>query len=269
MKKSMQEFEIIDFHTHPFESVESNICKFKGELKMDLEETLVQMDYGGISRFCGAVIRVKAPTTKEEMLAKMKANNDEALRLQKTFDGRYIPGFHVHPLWVEESCKEIDRMHALGVKLIGELVPYLDGWEDYAHEDLFAILEHAQKYDDIVVNFHTSGYPADPIDKMVEAFPRLQFVGAHVNDGESYERNVARVKKYDNYSLDISGGGMGWEGKLPVLVKQVGAEKVLFGSDFPVCNQANYLGCVLFNHRLSNREKELILAENTKRLLGL
>ncbi len=269
MEKCVHDFEIIDFHTHPFESMESNICKFKGEFTMNLEETLAQMDNAGVSRFCGTVIRVKPPVTEEEMLAKMLQNNEEALRLQKIFNGRYIPGYHVHPLWVDESCKEIDRMYALGIRLIGELVPYMDGWSDYTHDGLFAILEHAQKYSDIVVNFHTSGYAVDPLDKMVESFPRLQFVGAHVNDGESYERNVARVKKNDNYSLDISGGGMGWEGKLTTLVKQVGAEKVLFGSDFPVCPQANYLGCVLFNHRLTRSEKEAIFAGNAKKLLGL
>ncbi len=264
-----QEFEIIDFHAHPFESAESNICKFKTELTMGVEETLVQMDSAGISRFCGSVIRVKAPTTQEEMLRKMLQNNEEALRLQEAYKGRYIPGYHVHPLCVDESCKEIDRMYARGVKLIGELVPYMDGWSDYDHEGLFAILEHAQKYSDIVVNFHTSGYQADPMDKMVSSFPRLQFVGAHVNDGESYECNVERVKKHDNYYLDISGGGMGWGGKLRTLVDKVGAEKVLFGSDFPVCNQPSFLGCVLFEHRLTRSEKEAILAGNAKRLLGL
>ncbi len=269
MEKRVQEFEIIDFHTHPFESIDTNICKFKGELKMGVEETLAQMDSGGISRICGTVISTKTPTTQEEMLTKILQNNEEALRLQKAFGGRYIPGYHVHPLCVDESCKEIDRMYARGVKLIGELVPYLDGWSDYTHEGLFAIFEHAQKYSDIVVNFHTSGYDADMMDKMVQSFPRLRFVGAHPNDGDAYARNIERIKKYDNYYLDISGGGMGWGGKLRVLVDQAGVERVLFGSDFPVCNQPSFLGCVLFENRLTRAEKQAILADNAKKLLGL
>lgn len=35
--------------------------------------------------------------------------------------------FHVHPAWVRESCDEIAYMHDRGVRLIGELVPYMHG----------------------------------------------------------------------------------------------------------------------------------------------
>ncbi len=55
----------------------------------------------------------------------------------------YVPGFHIHPGYVEESLKEIDRMHQKGIKLIGELVPYMDGWNDYSCEEFSVLLDSA------------------------------------------------------------------------------------------------------------------------------
>ena len=53
-----------------------------------------------------------------------KKNNDTALELKKVYGDFYIPGFHIHPAYQEESVSEIKRMDKLGIKLIGELVPY-------------------------------------------------------------------------------------------------------------------------------------------------
>jgi hypothetical protein len=50
--------------------------------------------------------------------------NKTELELCDYYGEFYIPGFHVHPGYVKESVSEIRRMHALGVKLIGELCPY-------------------------------------------------------------------------------------------------------------------------------------------------
>ena len=120
-------FEIIDFHTHPFINEENNICSYRECCGMSADNTLHVFNQMGVSKICGSVIS-RNNTKFETYWDKIKSNNDIALELKDYYDGFYIPGFHVHPDFVEESINEIKRMHQNDINLIGELVPYFDGW---------------------------------------------------------------------------------------------------------------------------------------------
>lgn len=268
MEKLQSEFEIIDFHTHPFINAESNICQHKDYFKMGVEETLCKMNELNISKICGAVTRVKRTKNNQEILGKMYEDNTEALKLKESFGGRYVVGYKVHPLFVTESIKEVDKMNNIGIKLIGELVPYLDSWDSYADKGLYAILDYAQNFD-VVVNFHSSGYSYDEIDNLVKDFPRIKFVGAHPGEYADLIKHIERLKKFDNYYLDISGTGLFREGMLKRLINEVGADRILFGSDYPTCNMAMFVGGVVFDSLLTDSEKEKILSLNAKKLFNL
>jgi predicted TIM-barrel fold metal-dependent hydrolase len=51
-------------------------------------------------------------------------------------------------------------------------------------------------------------------------------------------------------------------------VKEVGVERFLFGTDFPVCSVAMQIGGVL-GENLTRKQREAIFAGNAKTLLGL
>ena len=57
--------------------------------------------------------------------------NAEAYRFYEMYPDFYSVGIQVHPNFVEESCAEIEKYAAKGVKLIGELVPNLTRWSIY------------------------------------------------------------------------------------------------------------------------------------------
>lgn len=57
----------------------------------------------------------------------------KAVEIYKRFSDFYYPGFHINPNYVEESCETIEWMHKNGFRLIGELVPYMQGWSDYSN----------------------------------------------------------------------------------------------------------------------------------------
>ena len=76
------------------------------------------------------------------------------------------------------------------------------------------------------------------------------------------------MKKFPNLYLDISGTGLFRYGLLASSVKTVGSERVLFGTDYPICNPRMYVQAVLGEH-ISDEEKENILFRNAKRLLGI
>ena len=261
-------FEIIDFHTHPFEIDADNICSHKQNCDMSADHILRDLSACGISRFCGSVIRMgrnvsEYPTPWSLILM----HNDAALRLRDFFGGAYIPGFHVHPGCVRESLEEIERMHKAGVRLIGELVPYVDEWAvGYDDPGFSEILDLAEHYE-MIVSIHSMG--EDEMDRMVKAHPHLTVVAAH--PGEYYEfcRHMERMKYSENYYLDLSGYVIHRHGMLRQAIDLCGAERLLFGSDYPTCNPAMYVGGVLLDPLISDREKELIFSQNAKRLLHL
>ena len=51
------DFEIIDFHTHPFFEDRQNICPHREYCGMSAEGTRRTMEGLGISKICGSVIR--------------------------------------------------------------------------------------------------------------------------------------------------------------------------------------------------------------------
>ncbi len=258
------DFEIIDFHTHPFLTAENNICSHKRSLCMSPEDTLEVMNELNITHFCGSVIQGGNDCGE---LAKLRRNNNTALELRDRYNGRYIPGFHVHPDFVRESCEEIERMSRLGVKLIGELVPYSDKWSgDYSSKALSEILDTAEQYD-MIVSFHSMG--EDAMDSMVKSHPNIKFVAAHPGEYNEFMRHLERFKLSGNYYMDISGTGIFRYGMLRRAIDSAGSDRILFGSDFPTCAPGMFVGGVLFDRTLKDSEKEKIFSLNAKRLLGI
>jgi predicted TIM-barrel fold metal-dependent hydrolase len=257
-----QGFEIMDFHTHPFSEKLYNICNYYDvydTAEEDIKKTLQPL---GITKIAGSAIQYREPI---DSFAKVRACNDCALAIAERMGGFYIPGFHVHPHYVEDSVEEVGRMARAGVKLIGELVPYLQGWRAYNEAGLFPILEEAAKHS-MVVSFHDMA--VDTIDEMVSRFPDITFVNAHPGEKDSVLRHIERMKKYDNLYLDISGTGIFRWNMLRYLVDTVGSERILFGTDYPICNPGVYIGGVLAEP-ISDEAKENIFSKNAKRILSL
>lgn len=259
-------FEIIDFHTHPFLDPKDNICAHRNFCNMSVEDTAELLAGVGISKFCGSVLR-PGSRDGETPWDKICEANGIALQLRDAYGGMYIPGFHVHPDYIEESIAEIRRMSALGVRLIGEIVPsYFGGWGDYACEGFSILLDEAEKHN-MVVNLHTTGNTA--MDELVKRHPNLVVVGAHPGEYDTLLRHVERIKMSDNYYIDLSGTGVTRYGALKRLVDMVGADRLIFGTDFPACNPAMWVASVLGDRLLTDDQKEKILSLNAKRLLGI
>ena len=262
-------FEIIDFHTHPFLVNDNNICAHKSLLNMNGDTILKLMDMLNISKFCGSAISCahkKEYFDGDNEWVRVSTQNQLALELQKYYKGRYIPGFHIHPDYVEESIKEIDKMKELGVNLIGELVPYIHNYSIQNNTNLDEILDYASKKD-MLVSFHTMDETST--DELIKKHKDLKIVLAHPGEYDGIKKHIERMKMSDNCYLDISGTGILRYGMLSRLVNEVGADRILFGSDYPTCNPIPYLYAVTEDIYLTDSEKALILGKNAKRLLKI
>ncbi|MDO5435028.1 MAG: amidohydrolase family protein [Clostridia bacterium] len=259
------DYEVIDFHTHPFWEPSQNICHHKEACNMSAGNTRVLMENLGITKICGSVLRPgqKNVPVKWNMIRQL---NDDALRLQKIYGDFYVPGFHVHPHFVKESCEEIERMAGLGIKLIGELCPYMHGNWSYDESGFDTILECAEAHG-MVISFH--GMFEDAMDNMVKRHPNTVLISAHPGEYKEFMRNMKRMAWSKNFYMDVSGYGIFRYGMLRYAIDRYGAERFIFGSDYPTCNPAMYLGGVMMDPLLAEDEKKAILSGNIKRILNI
>ena len=260
-------YEIIDFHTHPFPNNSYNICNHISHCDMSIENTRKTMHNLGVSKICGSVIENAPLRENETWWDRVRTCNDEALKLKETYGDFYVPGFHVHPDFIEESMAEIDKMATKGVKLIGELVPYMTGYKNYDLPALHKIVDYATEKD-MVVSIHTMD-DDDDMDAFVAAHPTTKIVAAHPGEYRRLMRHIERMKRHPNYYIDLSGSGTFRHGMIKRAVDEVGAHRILYGSDFPTCSPAMFLGSVLLDELITPQEKQAILANNAKKLLNL
>ncbi|MBQ8685532.1 MAG: amidohydrolase [Clostridia bacterium] len=252
---------IIDFHTHPFLEDRDNICNYKNVLSF--EESKSYLESAGVVKVCGSVLR----SFDEPTWADMQTLNDEALKIRAKYPDFYVAGFHIHPKYAKESIAEVERMAKAGVRLVGELVPYFYGWK-YSDDGFLDILEAVEHYG-LPVNFHMQPEQLEAIENAVKRYPKINFIAAHPGESASYAQHIRLLKEYENYYLDLSGLGLYRFGMLRYGIDQVGADRFLFGTDYPVCNPFTYLGGVENDYTLTEEEKRAVLFDNAQRLLKL
>lgn len=263
-----KDFEIIDFHTHPFTTNEYNICEHRDYWNMGLDDTKELMTKLGVSKICGSVIRWKrgGETESWEYIREL---NDLAVEMRDYYGDFYIPGIHVSPHFLKESCDEIERMAKKGVKLVGEVVPWIMDWGDeYDCKEFGELMEVAKQYG-MIISLHSACEKVDQMDRMVKAHPDVTIVAAHPGEFYEFDHHMQRMKYSENYYLDVSGYGIFRHGMLRHALDLYGKERFLYGSDFPTCNPAMYLGGVLLDPLITDEEKEYIFSKNAKRLLNL
>lgn len=256
-------FKIIDFHCHPFLCDNERIGAYVDTVNMTTEDFFAHMEECGVSICCGSVIGKK--TNRFEDLHNF---NLHALKLREKYPDSYIPGFHIHPDFVAESIKEIDFAIENGVKLIGELVPYHHGWNDYSSNGFMEIMSYINGKH-LVVNMHISSVEdLEQMEKPIATFKDINFVMAHPGYGDRLEKHIEILNKYENAYLDLSGSGIELFGATKKIVESTDYKRLLFGTDFPVTSVGAWKYAVM-NERISDNAKEHIMGKNAKRILSL
>lgn len=105
--------------------------------------------------------------------------------------------------------------------------------------------------------------PSD-LARLAAKFPRQTFICAHA--GGNWELGLRAVRAAPNIVVETSGFDA-TAGFIEMAVRELGAERIVFGSHLPSRSLGTELGKVLFA-RISEEEKRLILGGNFRRLLG-
>jgi predicted TIM-barrel fold metal-dependent hydrolase len=109
----------------------------------------------------------------------------------------------------------------------------------------------------------------DRMERVLTANPDLTVIGAHFGGWSVWEEASKRLSGFDNLLVDCSSSTAYITPTLArELVRIYGAERVMFGSDFPFNHPAEELERTLALG-LTDEEYRLVLGENAKRLLRI
>lgn len=107
--------------------------------------------------------------------------------------------------------------------------------------------------------------------KILEMFPRINCILAHsgayvAHTRDTLEADIVFINEHPGVHLDLS-ASVYTEGYADELLRQVGSEKILFGSDMPFVSGAYSLGCIAC---LNCHDDDLrnMLYRNASRLFG-
>ena len=153
-----------------------------------------------------------------------------------------------------------------GIKLhpalhdFGVLEPRCEAIWRFAEERGAAILSHTWEGD--------ARCRPNAFGQLAQAHPTIPFLLGHSGGTAAGRREaVAMAQAHTNIYLDVCSSYLTCA-KLEWMVREVGAERVLFGSDIPWLNPAFTLGRVAYAN-LSDEQLRLILGENAARLFAL
>ena len=97
--------------------------------------------------------------------------------------------------------------------------------------------------------------------------PDLNVIAAHPGERANVRVRAEMMKRHKNLYWDLSGTGLFRWGMLRYLVEQCGPHKLLFGTDYPICNIAMQVYGVL-SEKISEEAKVAIFSGNYDRLSG-
>ncbi len=248
---------IIDAHIH--------IGKWNNEDKV--EELIESASKNGIKKLLASCLGEKGYIAFPTVTDFVSANNITLEAMEKYPDKIYGLCF-VNPRYTKESLAEIERCISKGmvgiklwisVKASDQLVEPI---AEKAIELNVPILQHA--WYKTIGNLDNETTPED-IVILADKFPKLNIQMAHLF-GAGF-RGLAEISPFPNIYADVSGGEPE-AGFLEFAVRELGSNRIVFGSDAPGRGFAVQLGKVL-GAKIPDNVKKMILWENAKRLYKL
>ncbi len=251
-------YEIWDDHTHLVEKLGSTPEAQLGEmLKFD--------DRLGISR--AVLFMGHFEGTYNLSPEQLRRANDVILRAIKPYSDRVFAYVYLNPKHTQASLDEMNRCirdgPMIGVKLlVAEYCnkPTLDPIVERAVELRAPVLQHT--WLKITGNLPDESTPMQ-LAELAARHPKATLICAH--SGGDWEVGLRAIRPHSNIYADLCGGDP-TAGYVEMAVRELGAERCLFGSDFGSRGIASQLGKVL-GADIPESAKRLILARNLKRIL--
>lgn len=206
--------------------------------------------------------------------------NDYILESARAFPDRLVPFCTVNPALGEIAIEEVERCADLGARGIGELHSYAQGYRLDDEQVMGPFMEAAMARDLIVLT-HSSepvGHvyagkgtvTPDELCRFIETYPEAKIVCAHWGGGLPFYALMPEVSEaLQNVYFDSAASPFLYTPDVFAnVISLVGADKVLFGTDYPLISHKRLLDQVE-SQGLDAEVKGAALGGNAQTLLGL
>ena len=262
---SIKDVRAVDLHAHYGIYYREGKDLLNKLLSGDLETVVARAK---LANTCLTVVSSSHALTPR-FKAKPVEGNADASRRVREIEG-LLHWVVVDPL-VPETYKQADDMLALpqcaGIKIHPEEHGY------HISEHGRPLFEFARKHGALMIG-HSGEERSMPEDfvPFTNDFPDVRFILAHLGHGfdgdPSHQVRAIQASESDNVYVDTSSSRSILSGLLEWAVGEIGAERIVFGTDNPLYF-APAQRARIDNAGISDREKRLILCENAERLLNL
>lgn len=258
--------KIIDFHTHIYPpKIASKAVGSVGDfynLKMygkGTAENLIALGKeGGVTNY---VILPVAVTPHH-----VSSINDFAISECEKHPEFY--GFGTIHAEFENKIEELERIKGLG--LLGIKTHPDTQRFDIDDERMFEVYDFLQQ-NGLPIIMHCGDYRykyshPKKLKRVLRMFPSLTVIGAHFGGWSVFDLAYEYLKNENCYLDTSSSFDMLGKKRAQELIRMYGAERMVFGSDFPMSSPKKVLKTLL-SFDLTDSEKELILYKNAEKIL--
>ena len=249
--------EIWDLHCH-LSGVPGNTPEAR------LGKMLEYADRMGITRLC---VFMGMEWSYDPAPEKLRQDNDDVLRALRHFPDRAFGFVYLNPKHTQASLDELNRCvrdgPMVGVKLwVAQRcnTPELDPIIERATALKAVVFQHT--WLKITGNLPGESTPMDLAELAARHSRATIFCG---HSGGDWERGLRIIRPFKNLFADLAGGDP-TAGLTEMAVRELGAERVIYGSDAGGRSFASQLAKV-YGANIPDSARRLILGENLKRLL--
>jgi uncharacterized protein len=232
-----------------------------------MEALLKIADRMGVERLC---ICMSPPWQYEPTPEQFRRSNDDVLAILKEWNSRAFGFVYLNPTYGRESLDELERCVAngpmIGIKLWVAMrcnSPELDPIVARAAELDALILQHTWIKQRGKGNLRGESTPMD-LAELSGRHPGVPIVCGHTGGGD-WALGIRAIRTRPELYADLGGGDPVY-GQVEMSVRELGAKRVLYGSDVNGRSFGSQIGKVL-GADISVADKRLILRENLRALL--
>ncbi len=250
--------DIWDFHCHL-----GGVAGVTPEARLD--KLLEYADRLGVSRLC---LSMGMAWSEDPPPEELRRQNDAVIRAVRARPDRAFGLVYLNPRHTQASLDELNRCvrdgPMVGVKLWVAMhcnAPELDPIIGRAAELKAPVLQHT--WIKATGNLPGESTPMD-LAELAARHPQATLVCGHT--GGDWEVGIRVIQPFQNVFADLAGGDP-TAGLTEMAVRELGAERVLYGSDIGGRSFASQLAKV-WGAEIPDGARRLILAGNLKRILG-
>lgn len=227
----------------------------------DVNSLIESMDRNGINHV--AVLSIEPLTITSQLIKETACYRDRISIFASVDRNQKDPAGYLRSLIDSGAVKGIKIHPVVGGYTCGEFYARTKPLAQLAHEENLPVIIHTGHIPVENLKGISGCNEISAIEPLIAEFPTVRFILAHIG-WESWRAALDLAKRYSNAYVETS-----WQPARIIrrAVDALGANRVIFGSDFPLFSQS--LALEQLRAALSPLEFAMVASTNAIRLLGL